>query len=218
MSLKSSPGWSMRSEATRRAAKVLLVAGSIAYPFVVLAGMWLLKAPPRAISLALLALGAVNLVGRGKVVGVESAARGGKVGIFALPAVVLVLVVLTWITDSAGFVKLYPVAVNLVLLSSFAASLVRGPTMIFRIASRMDKSILEPGERESAEPYCAKVTFIWCCFFAINAAVALATALFADDLTWSLYNGLISYCLIGALLGGEFIVRVLIRKRWGTAR
>ena len=41
----------------------------------------------------------------------------------------------------------------------------------------------------------------------LGIAVALWTALHASDATWALYNGAIAYVLIGAMLGGEWLLR-----------
>lgn len=47
----------------------------------------------------------------------------------------------------------------------------------------------------------------------MNGGIALATALWADDKVWALYNGLVSYVLIGLLMGGEYLVRLWVRRR-----
>jgi uncharacterized membrane protein len=44
-------------------------------------------------------------------------------------------------------------------------------------------------------------------FFAINGGIALWTALAASDAAWALYNGAIASLLIGAMLGGEWLLR-----------
>jgi uncharacterized membrane protein len=51
-------------------------------------------------------------------------------------------------------------------------------------------------------------------FFAVNGSVALATALWASTALWTLYNGLVAYLLMGALMGGEWLVR---RRLQGAA-
>lgn len=71
----------------------------------------------------------------------------------------------------------------------------------------------EPDLPESGVRYTRKVTFVWCAFFILNGAAALWTALQASLELWALYNGLIAYVLMGALLGGEFLVRGFVRKR-----
>jgi len=120
----------------------------------------------------------------------------------------LALVALVFVTDNAAFAKVYPVLVSLVLLSLFTFSLIKPPTVIFRLASLQDKSLREGGSaRDKAEPYCRKVTLVWCGFFIANGCVALYTALWASPLAWTIYNGFVSYVLIGALLLGEIVVR-----------
>lgn len=44
-------------------------------------------------------------------------------------------------------------------------------------------------------------------FFLVNGAIALFTALYSSDKIWALYNGLISYGLMGMLFVGEWLVR-----------
>jgi len=55
--------------------------------------------------------------------------------------------------------------------------------------------------------YCRKLTILWALFFAANIVGCMWLAIFGDDATWALYNGLIVYLLIGALLLGEYLWR-----------
>ena len=50
-------------------------------------------------------------------------------------------------------------------------------------------------------------------FFALNGAVALITALWASAATWSLYNGVIAYLLMGVLFAGEYGARRNFKRR-----
>jgi uncharacterized membrane protein len=54
--------------------------------------------------------------------------------------------------------------------------------------------------------YTRRVTAVWCLFFILNGSVAAASA-FSTREWWLLYNGLISYLLMGALYLGEWLVR-----------
>jgi uncharacterized membrane protein len=47
-------------------------------------------------------------------------------------------------------------------------------------------------------------------FFAANGLFALYTALYWQREAWSLYNGAISYGLVGVLLVGEIVWRYLV--------
>jgi uncharacterized membrane protein len=98
--------------------------------------------------------------------------------------------------------KLYPVLVNTVFFSAFAYSLISPPTMIERFAR-----IYEPNLPARAISYTRRVTQVWCIFFVANGAIALMTALWASPATWTLYNGLIAYVLMGLLFAGEYTVR-----------
>ena len=104
--------------------------------------------------------------------------------------------------------RTYPVLMSVAMLAAFALSLARPPSMIERFAR-----VLEPDLPEAGVRYTRTVTWVWCGFFVINAIVALWTALAASLETWALYNGLISYALMGLLLGGEFLVRGPVRRQ-----
>jgi uncharacterized membrane protein len=114
--------------------------------------------------------------------------------------------------DSWLPLKLYPVMVSAVLLCVFGASLVRPPTVIERIAR-----LREPHLPAAAVAYTRKVTQVWCVFFVANGLAALATALWASKEIWLLYNGLISYLLMGTLFAGEWLVRRRMQARIAAA-
>ncbi|MDU7135113.1 MAG: hypothetical protein E6325_27580, partial [Enterobacteriaceae bacterium] len=61
--------------------------------------------------------------------------------------------------------------------------------------------------------YTRRVTQVWCLFFIINGGIALFTAMYGDMSLWAAWNGMISYLLIGALMGAEWLVRSRLMKR-----
>ena len=67
--------------------------------------------------------------------------------------------------------------------------------------------LAEPNLPESGVIWTRKITLVWCIFFVINALIALYTVLFAPMKIWVIYNGFVSYVLMGILLLGEFILR-----------
>ena len=105
------------------------------------------------------------------------------------------------------YLKFYPVCINVIFLVLFSYSLAYPPTMIEKFARLRYKNL-----SESAVIYLRKVTILWCCFFVINGAIATYTALWTSVEIWTLYNGLISYILIGGLFAGEFLYRKLLSK------
>lgn len=112
------------------------------------------------------------------------------------------LVLASFLANDGLPLKLYPVLVNAALLGVFATSLWRPPTVIERLA-RLQTPDLPP----EAIAYVTRVTWVWCGFFVLNGSIALWTALAASDATWALYNGLVAYLLIGALVLGERLLR-----------
>lgn len=103
--------------------------------------------------------------------------------------------------------KLYPVLVNAALLAAFGLSLFKGPPMVERLAR-----LREPDLPPAAIAYTRTVTKVWCGFFVVNGGIALATALWASEALWSLYNGVIAYLLIGTLFAVEWLVRQRLRS------
>ncbi|MCV2350875.1 hypothetical protein [Paucibacter sp. Y2R2-4] len=122
----------------------------------------------------------------------------------------LLLAALTAFGNTALPLKLYPVLVNATLLFVFAASLFNPPSAIERLAR-----LREPHLDAQGVAYTRRVTQVWCGFFVFNGSLALASGLWANDALWALYNGLISYVLIGLLLGGEWLWRQRMLKQAG---
>ena len=114
---------------------------------------------------------------------------------------------LTLATGSLIGLKFYPVLVSGVMLGIFGYSLWCPPSMIERFAR-----LQQPDLPAQAIPYTRKVTWVWCGFFILNGAVSAMTV-FMNESLWALYNGLISYLLIGLLLAGEYLVRRRVQKR-----
>ena len=112
-----------------------------------------------------------------------------------------------WLYDNAVFLKLYPVLVSLSLLIIFGLSLKYSPSMAEKFASLKHKDL-----PDYAIKYCRKVTFVWTMFFLFNASVAFITV-FLSTKAWVLYNGFISYILIGVIFATEFLIRNVIQKR-----
>lgn len=102
----------------------------------------------------------------------------------------------------------YPVVVNGLMLLLFASSLWRGMPLVERIAR-----LREPQLPARAVHYTRRVTQVWCGFFVVNGSVALVTCLLANLRLWTLWNGCISYLLLGTLMAGEWVLRQRMRKQ-----
>jgi uncharacterized membrane protein len=102
---------------------------------------------------------------------------------------------------------LYPVVINLIVAGSFGMSLLYPPSLIERIARRMKHNLDERGIA-----YTRQVTKIWFIFCLMNAGASLLTAIHGDVKIWALYNGFISYILMGSLFIVEYSVRQYRRR------
>ncbi|MDR1388918.1 MAG: AMP-binding protein [Treponema sp.] len=87
--------------------------------------------------------------------------------------------------------------------------------MVFRfavMADRLQKKV-SPLAKKHVEAYCRTVTAIWCAFFILNGSAALYTILWGSEEIWAVYNGGVSYILMGTLFAVEYGVRKMVQKR-----
>lgn len=127
-------------------------------------------------------------------------------GAAAAAVAAFVAAILLW--QSAGLLKLYPVAANAGLLIFALYTLRYPPSAIERLVRGLNLSVSAAGVR-----YMRNVTWLWCGFFAVNGGIAAYTALAADTATWAVYNGAVSYAAAALLFAVEFVVRGFYRRR-----
>lgn len=156
---------------------------------------------PREVAAVLLALILLRAPGKALDFLRRSGAR-------AIPLILaaLALAAFLWHSNDPAWVLSYPVFMNALMFSLFAASLLHPPSAIERLA-RLRHPDLPPEGVATMVPYTRRVTQIWCGFFVANGGIAAWTAFAASRETWVLYNGLISYLLMGMLFAGEWLYR-----------
>lgn len=170
----------------------------ISYPFAVFFGLRYFE--PRVVSLLLVALIATRLL----LVSAKSGKRASTPAL-ASAALALAIFILVQVFNKEIFVKLYPFFMSMIMLTAFAYTLKKKPSMIERLAKLMPTP--PPPE---ATPYLNKVTIVWCAFFLINGIISLYSAFFASTETWTLYNGFLSYMVMGVIFVGEFAIRHIL--------
>jgi len=131
--------------------------------------------------------------------------RQGLRGIAIFAAIV---VLAGFLVESEIAVRVYPVAISLGFATVFSYTLFRPPTMIERFAKLKEAVITDAIRR-----YTHRVTCVWIVFFLCNGSASAWTALWGSREQWMLYNGIISYCLIGSLFGIEFLIRQRVQAR-----
>ena len=165
------------------------------YPLLIFAGLQFMDAR----SVALLLLIGLALRYRARVVRLLN---GFSLVQFVALGIPPLLGLAVLVTNSETLLRLYPAAISASMLILFGLTLLYPPTMVERFA-RMQEGGLSP----KGVQYTRRVTETWCAFFAINGAIAVYTAVFASRELWALYNGLLSYLVMGALFAGERLVR-----------
>ncbi|KRG71150.1 hypothetical protein [Pseudoxanthomonas dokdonensis] len=170
----------------------LFIALSLAYPLVVYLALG--RFEPRWLAVLLCVLAVLRALSTRQPVWLVAAAGA------------LLLAGLATLFNDALPLKLYPALVNAVMLAVFAASLVFPPTAVERIAR-----LTEPDLPAHAVAYTRRVTWVWCGFFVINGALALATAFWATDRVWAVYNGLVAYLMMAIVFAVEWLVRQRVK-------
>lgn len=102
-------------------------------------------------------------------------------------------------------IKFYPPIMNFVIFLLFFCSIFSKETIIQKIALAID------GELSlDVRNYTRKLTYIWSFFLFCNFIVSLIT-IFLSDKIWIVYNGFISYFLVGLLFIMEYVYRTFLR-------
>ena len=206
----------------RKFLKALFYVIAAVYPILVFTLLVVFKVETKILSLCIVALAAaffLSATGSKK-----TSDKKGALDWKPLLSSVLFLAagLFCFITGKEFFLKLYSVVINLTLLLVFGSTLFLKPNIIFRFATLADKSIAGSSYENQVKIYCRNVTIVWCCFFILNGTAAVLTT-FADKLfglspegarrVWAVYNGGISYVLMGTLFIVEFIIRKLVDRK-----
>ena len=123
------------------------------------------------------------------------------------PILITLCVVFLFYIKRIVVLKYYPPICNLFIFCVFFFSLFSKETIIQKIAGACGDKLEKP-----AFEYTRKITYVWCIFTFINFLISIWT-IFQSDKVWILYNGFISYILVGLLFGIEYVVRITLRKR-----
>jgi len=194
------------AETNQKALKriIIIISSVIAalYPFFVYYFLVIRKIPLRHLSLFVIAFALASFI----------AATSKKKSFFRVSLLLFAVGVICLFTDSSIVLKFYPLLMNILLLVSFGSTFFFRPNMIFRFAVMQDKSIKGSLGERRIEAYCVKVTLFWCVFFIFNGSITAWTIFFGSDEVWSVYNGGISYLLIGLFFAVELLVRKTVQK------
>lgn len=126
-----------------------------------------------------------------------------------LPAIALAFALLGWLSGSSWLLLILPSATQAAFGLEFLRSLAGTP--LVEHFARMVKPALSAGELR----HCRRWTAIWGGYLLVLAAIGLGLARFASLRVWTLYSGLVSYALVGALFAVEYVIRKLRFRDYG---
>ncbi len=204
--------------------KALFYVIAAAYPILVFTLLVVLKVDTKIVSLCMIALAAAFFLSAtgNKKTGENGEKKKLDWKTLLRSALFLAAGLFCFITGKEIFLKLYSVVISGTFLVVFGSTLFFEPNIIFRFATLADKKIIGSNYENQVKAYCKKVTIVWCCFFILNGTVAACTT-FADKIfglspekareVWAVYNGGISYVLMGILFVVEFIIRKLVDRK-----
>jgi len=180
-----------------RVGPALLAALGLAYPFLVYAGLG--RVPPGAFVFVALALAGARI----------AAVNGAAAARLLVPALagVAAATAALGLVDAAAAAKAYPVLMSLGMAAAFGLSLRRSPTLVEIFAT-----LAGPPPEAAARAYMRRVSLAWCLFLLVNAALSAATWASGDLGLWTLYNGLVSYLLMGLMFAAEYWIRRRVRR------
>ena len=138
-----------------------------------------------------------------------SARREQRVAALQLPAIALVFVALGWISNNGTWLLVLPSATQATFGLAFLRSL-SGTPLIEHFA-RMVKPELGPAQLA----HCRRWTLIWGIYLLVLAAIGLGLARWATLSVWTVYVGVLSYVLIGALFAVEYVIRKIRFRDYG---
>ena len=198
--------------------KILFYIISVLYPVVIFTFLVIFKLPVRIISLCVIALALaffLSATGASNSASKEGDSEGDasvSASSFTLKPLITAGLLMAagiacFLTNQTVFLRMYALVVSVMMLVMFGSTLIFPPNIIYRFACLSDRSIPTSLEHKEVEAYCRKVCIVWCIFFIVNGGISFYTAFFSSEQVWAIYNGGISYILMGLLFGIEFIIR-----------
>jgi len=116
------------------------------------------------------------------------------------------------ILNRASLALYTPVLINLGLLLSFGSTLFIGPPIVEIFARKHVKSLSEIEVK-----YCRNVTVLWSAFFIINGSISFIISATGNIDYWILYNGFVSYIMIGLIFFIEMTYRYYRFRNYGNS-
>jgi uncharacterized membrane protein len=198
----------VKADKLKRRIKYLFVVLILLYPILVFSALVIFKLPIRFLSIFIIALAlAYFLVNRHTYKGRNA------VAVFVSPAILCCIGVVCFFTGSSLTLKLYPVLANFVYFVIMITSVFIPPPVVLYIINAFDKKLRDNLEPAAFERCCRRATIAWCVFFFFDSIIALVTVFRAPAIVWGIYNGGITYVLMGMVFAGEYFIFKKMERR-----
>jgi uncharacterized membrane protein len=187
---------------------------AIMYPLLVFCALVVFKLPIRYLSIGIIIFAIVYSV-------INSRNYRGKhtAALFISPLILCVIGVISLcLDDSPVLIKMYPALADLAYMTIMVTSFFFPPPLAYYFIDIFDKTIKTKIPKKTFDSYCLKASVVWCVFFAIDAIIAVLTTYRGSELIWGIYNGGITYCIMGLIFVGEFIVLKIVVKKFRTEK
>jgi uncharacterized membrane protein len=198
----------MKADKLKRRMKYLFGLLIVLYPVLVFSALVIFKFSIRYLSVFIILLAiAYFLVNRHNYKGKHKAL------VLISPAILCCIGIICLITKSSLTLKIYPALADMVYLVIMGTSILIPPPVVVYFINMFDKTIKDNIPAEFFNQYCRKAAIIWCVFFVFDGVVAFITVFWASDVVWGVYNGGITYVLMGLIFIGEYFILKVIEKK-----
>ena len=126
---------------------------------------------------------------------------------FFIPVLISLCIIFLFYVKRFIVLKFYPSICNCLIFFIFFSSLFAKETVIQKFAKVCGDELNARGLQDTRI-----ITYVWCIFTFLNLLVSIST-IFLPDRIWILYNGFLSYIMIGLLFGVEYFIRIILRKK-----
>jgi len=192
----------------RHRVKYLFGVIAIIYPLLVFCALVIFKLPIRYLSIGLIIFAIAYSIVNGKhYKGKHTAA------LFICPVILCAIGAISlFLDENPVVIKLYPALADLAYLTIMITSFFFPPPLAYYFIDIFDKSIKTKIPEKMFGSYCYKASFAWCVYFVIDGIVAVITAFYSSNFVWAVYNGGVTYCIMGLIFAGEFVILKMIVK------
>jgi uncharacterized membrane protein len=182
---------------------------AIMYPVLVFCALVVFKLPIRYLSIGIIIFAIAYTI-------VNSRHYKGKhtVALFVSPLILCIIGVISLCLDDSIIIKWYPALASIAYLTIMITSFIFPPPLAYYFVDIFDKSIKTKIPKEIFDGFCFKASIVWCVFFFVDAIIAVITVYFSSELFWGIYNGGVTYFIMGLIFVGEFIVLKTIEKKY----